>query len=127
MVQDAKCLPLNYHIVFHKLDVNGKGAATRSDRGAEWQISGDLGSGLYRFVNMFAMKKLFSILFPPLTNVLKPKNKTFKNIYLAPSAIYRKQQFTCQATFLFLTLSFKIPIKTTETSQQKYRLVRFFV
>lgn len=54
---------------FHKLSINGKGAATRSDRGAEWQISGDLGSGLYRFVNMFAMKKLFSILFPPLTNV----------------------------------------------------------
>ena len=51
---------------FHKLDVNGKGAATRSDRSAEWQISGDLGSGLYRFVNMFALKKLFSTLFPPL-------------------------------------------------------------
>ena len=125
---------------FHKLDVNGKGAATRSDRSAEWQISGDLGSGLYRFVNMFAMKKLFSTLFPPLKTpkTLKKKKKDtyiFYTLliiekYCTASTIYRRHHFICQATFYTHTFKlsvFKIPIKPTETSQQKYRLVRFFV
>ena len=53
--------------IFNHLDLNGKGLATRKSVKDPWEITGEIGGGIRGFINVIAMKKVLSKLFPPST------------------------------------------------------------